>query len=247
MRTGRFAIHTNAYVDYYAWSLDREKALDQDLALRLGACSDDRSARDALPDAGGLDAFLREGWVDHEQEARRILGVTGSPVMTFEDTIGAALATQIGRLWPDEPIAVYLARGSHIDPSGREGPVIDTHGECFEHDALIECLFTRAVEVLLPESELGRAIEAARAHLDDRARDATFAALPCVAALSVDVAVTAALHRYTPTRRFAAACAPELRERLSDAWARRLRGDATASELGAKVVEMMATPRAPPP
>jgi hypothetical protein len=239
--TARFALHANAYVDFYAWSRERGTSLDQAMVARLGACSNDRCAKDALADiGGGLDAYLHESWPDHEQESRRILGVTGSPIMNLEDSVAPALATQLGRLWPDEPVVVYLARGVGLDPSGREGPVIDTHGECFEDHALLECVLTRAVEVMLPESELGRAIEQARANLDERARAATFAAVPCVAALAVDVAVAAADPRFKPTRRFAEACAPDLREWLSDAWVKRMHGEETAKALGAKLVEKMA-------
>jgi hypothetical protein len=137
-------------------------------------------------------------------------------------------------------VVVYLARGARFDPSGREGPVIDTHGECFEDHALLECVLTRAIELMLPDSELGRAIEEARASLDDRAREVTLAAVPCVAALAVDVAVSAADPRFKPTRRFAAACAPDLREWLSDAWTKRMHGDETAKAFGAKLVVRMA-------
>jgi hypothetical protein len=244
VRTGRFAIHTNAYVDYYAWSREPGTRLDLDLVARLGACSDDMCAKDVLAvgkaGAEGLDAFLRESWTDHEQEARRTLGRVGSPLMDFEDVVAPTLATQIGRLWPDEPIVVYLARGADIDPSGREGPVIDTHGECFEDDALLECLLTRALEVQLPNSDLGRAIEEARVPLDERGRAATATAVPCVAALASDVAVAAATARYKPTRRFAEACPAALRKWLSDAWARRMHGDDTAKAFGAKLVEHIA-------
>jgi hypothetical protein len=259
VRTERFAVHVNAYVDYYAWSRSSGASLDQVLVARLGACSNDRCAKDALADqpsvagadapdgnlvpvADGLDRYLRETWADHEQEARRTLGRTGSPLMDLEDVIAPALATQIGRLWPEEPIVVYLARGSRMDPSGREGPVIDAHGECFEGDALLECLFTRAVETMLPDSDLGRGIEEARAKLDEHGRDVTLAAVPCVAALAVDVAMAAADPRYKPTRRFASACAPSVRDWLGDAWVKRMRGDETAKAFGAKLVERMTKP-----
>jgi hypothetical protein len=245
VRTGRFAIHTNAYVDYYAWSRDRGTRLDLDLVARLGACSDDMCAKDVLAvgkagGAEGLETFLRESWTDHEQEARRTLGRVGSPLMDLEDVLAPTLATQIGRVWSEEPIVVYLARGADIDPSGREGPVIDTHGECFEDEALLECLLTRALEVLLPESDLGRAIEEARAPLDDRGRAATAIAVPCVAALAADVAVAAATARYKPTRRFAEACPSSVRKWLGDAWARRMHGDDTARAFGTKLVEQIA-------
>ena len=256
VRTERFAVHVNAYVDFYAWSRSSGTSLDQDLVARLGACTNDRCAKDALAGAEGregdlvprppagdeLDRYLRETWADHEQEARRTLGRTGSPLMDLEDVIAPALATQIGRVWPDEPIVLYMARGARIDPSGREGPVIDAHGECFEGDALLECLFTRAIETMLPESDLGRGIEEARAKLDDHGRDATRAAVPCVAALAVDVAMAAADPRYKPTRRFAAACAPPVRDWLGDAWVKRMRGDETAKAFGARLVETMSRP-----
>jgi hypothetical protein len=246
VRTGRFAIHANAYVDYYAWSLGVDEDLDPDRVARLGACSDDPCAREALArspggaPAQGLDAFLRETWVDHEQEARRILGLTGSSVMSYEDSVAPTLATQLGTIWPDEPAIAYLARGARLDPTGREGAVIDTHGECFEGGALLECLLTRAVEVRLPDSELGRAIDDARASLSEPEREATRAAIPCVAALAVDVALAAADPQFKPTRRFAAACAPRLREWLSDTWAKRIHGDITATAFGTQLVDVMA-------
>jgi hypothetical protein len=254
VRTGRFAIHVNAYVQYYARAVaaDRGAAsetsspprLDADLASRLGACSDDACAKAALTGtsyAEGLDGYLHDTWADDSDEARRAVGLSGTPLMAFEDLLAPALAAQIGRVWPNEPVDVYLARAPGVDPSGREGAVIDTQGECFGASALLECLFTRGVEVLLPESDLGRGIEAARAALDESSRKRTEAAAPCIAALAVDAAVTATDPRYRPTRRFDQVCDPNVRAWLGTAWAKRMKGDLAAREFGTQLVEAMVT------
>src|SRR5579859_4515115 len=56
VRTGRFAIHANAYVDYYAWSRqDPREGLDPDVVARLGACSDDPCARAAIDGVAGAE------------------------------------------------------------------------------------------------------------------------------------------------------------------------------------------------
>jgi|HubBroStandDraft_2_1064218.scaffolds.fasta_scaffold135224_2 hypothetical protein len=256
VRTGRFAIHLNAYVEYLAGRVGpgardaseegRPHDLDPDLVTKLEGCSDDRCAKAAFTgtrEIEGLDGYLRETWPRDSDDARRAVGRSGTPLMELEDVIAPALASQIGRTWPNEPIDVYLARAPEIDPSGREGSLIDTEGECFGGRALLECLFTRAVEVLLPESDLGRGIDEARAALDALSRTKTDAAALCVAALAVDAAVGAADAGYRPTRRFSEACAPSLRPWLGDSWAKRIRGDLGAREFGAKLVEAMASQR----
>jgi hypothetical protein len=264
IRTGRFAIHVNAYVYYYARSvtprskasgeapagtsgeMDPSQGLDSALLTQLGGCSDDVCAKALFAGksyAAGLVGYLRDSWADDSDDGRREVGRSGTPLMELEDLLAPALATQIGRVWPNEPIDVYLASAADIDPSGREGPLIDTRGECFAGSALLECLFTRAVEELIPESDLGRGIAEARAALDETSQRKGDAAVPCVAALAVDAAVTAADRHYRPTRRFAEACAPSLRPWLGDAWAKRMKGDLSAREFGAKLVQEMAGPR----
>jgi hypothetical protein len=258
LRTGRFAIHANAYVAYYASALSTgamsatgatdtgvgvDARVDDAFVVRLGACSDDPSARAALgssPFAAGLDAYLKDRWSDDADDAQRSVATADGAVLTFEDLVAPALASQIGRVWPSDPIDVYVARASGVDSSGRSGPLLDTQGECFVGGALLECLLTRAVEVLLPGSELGRGIDEARARLDEAGRAKSDGALACVAALSVDAAVSAAVRAYQPTRRFAEACPARLRGWLADTWAKRMKGDVEAKAFGTGLVEEMA-------
>jgi hypothetical protein len=251
VRTGRFAIHVNAYVTYYAAegvaAEDKseggaEASLDAAFLSKLGACSDDPCAVRVLgpSHAAKLGAYLEDHWTDDSDDAQRSVGRVASPVLTFEDLVAPTLASQIGRVWPSDPVDVFVARAQRVDPSGRTGPLLDTQGECFAEGALLECLLTRAVEELLPESDVGRAITEARAKLDDAGREKCETAIACVAALSVDAAVTAALHHYQPTRRFAEACPASLRSWLADNWMKRMKNEIEAKAFGAALVEAMA-------
>jgi hypothetical protein len=252
VRTGRFAIHVNAYVAYYARAFSTEETasdpgadrlMDSAMVTKLGACSDDPCAKRAFvgsPYAVGLDGYLNDVWADDADDGRRTMSRIGASLLELEDLISPALASQIGRVWPNDSIDIFLARAPRVDPSGRDGALIDTQGECLGNDALLECLFTRALELLLPESDLGKGIEEARAKQDDAAKSKTVLAIPCVAALAVDAAVTAAIHRYQPTRRFAEACAPNLRVWLGDTWAKRMKKEIEAKDFGAQLVATMA-------
>jgi len=267
VRTSRFAIHVNAYVAYYARAISARAGLPEGtdagalettdageadgdrgaLVARvtaLGRCSDDACARAALdgtPYAAGLDGYLREKWGEDANDARHALGRVGTPILELEDLLAPTLATQIGRVWPSDPVDVYLARGEGAAPEGRRGALIDTEGECFSDRALLECLLTRALEVLLPDSEVGRGIEEARTSLDEPSRERARGAAACLAALAVDAALTAADPRYRPTMRFARACVPGVRPWLVDAWARRMKGELPAREFGAILAQTMAT------
>jgi hypothetical protein len=259
IRTGRFAIHMNAYVQYYARVVagvgvregaspetSSRGAVDSFLVTKLGVCSDDACARAAFtgrPYGEGLDDYLRETWADDSDAARRAVGLSGTSLLAFEDLLAPALATQIGTVWPNGAIDVFVARAPEVDPSGREGSLIDTQGECFAGDALLECLFTHGVEMLLAKSDLGQGIEAARAALDEPSRRKTDAAVPCIAALAVDAAVAAVDLRYRPTRRFVEACAPSLRPWLGAFWAKRIKGELLAREFGARLIQSMSDKR----
>jgi hypothetical protein len=243
VRTDRFALHVNAYVAYYARVSPPSESMDPTLVERLAACSDDASAKTALagsPYATGLGAYLVDTWTSDAEEAQRDLTRVVGPVLALEELLAPALASQMGRTWPNEAIDVFFARAPRVDPSGRDGPLIDTQGECFGSSALLECVFTRAVETLLPESELGKGIAEARAAQGEAARQKSEAALPCAAALAVDAAVTAADGHFKPTPRFAEACPPSLRVWLGDAWGRRMKGETEARKFGTELVEAMA-------
>jgi hypothetical protein len=251
VRTSRFAIHANGYVDFYAdafATLPAESSgagaallLDAPLVAKLGACSDDPCARSALVGTGfgGLDDFLRTTWAAHESDARRMLGSHGTSLMDLEDVLAPTLARQIGKVWPDDPIVVFVAHaGGRLDSNGgRDGAVIDAGGECFGGDALLECLFTRALEVLLPESDLGRALEEEGTRRGDVSRAASAGFVACVAALATDAAVAATEARYTPTRRFVTVCSEPARAWLEGEWPKRMHGDESAKAFAVRLVE----------
>jgi hypothetical protein len=251
VRTSRFAIHANAYVDFYATgrASTREATssdagasflLEPPLVVKLGACSDDPCARNALVGTplGALDDFLHGTWAEHESEARRVVGRNGTPLMELEDVLAPALGRQIGVVWPNDPIVVYVAHeeGRLDEVGGRDGAVLDIEGDCFEGNALLECLFTRALEVLLPDSELGRAFEEARAGQSEADRTESAGVTPCVAALAADVAVASAERRYTPTRRFVTVCSEPARAWLGREWPKRVRRDESPKEFAANLV-----------
>jgi hypothetical protein len=159
--------------------------------------------------------------------------------MDLEDVLAPTLARQIGKVWPDDPIVVFVAHASgRLDSNGgRDGAVIDAGGECFGGDALLECLFTRALEVLLPESDLGRALEQEGARRGDVSRAASAGFLACVAALATDAAVAATEARYTPTRRFVTVCSEPARAWLEGEWPKRMHGDESAKAFAVRLVE----------
>lgn len=251
VRTSRFAIHSNAYVDFYVSALSSSLSadgadrgalplLDANLVAKLGACSHDLCAKSALVETplDRLDGFLAEAWGAHESEARRLLGREGTPLMNLEDALAPALARQIGIEWPSDPFVVYLAhaQGRFDESGGRQGAVLDVQGECFEGGALLECLFTRALEVLLPASALGRAIAEEGARFDDGGRAAPKDLLPCLASLATDAAVAAGERHYRPTRRFVTVCSPQERMWLADEWSKRLREQESPREFAAKLL-----------
>jgi hypothetical protein len=262
VRTGRFALHANAYVDYYAGvraaalslpDADQEpfRAVDEALVASLGRCSDDRCARAAFAPLGdlvnGLDRFLKDTWPDHAFEARRTLGLNGAPLLDLEDALASALATQIGRLWPDEPTVLYLVRvdqGSSLFPRDLEGPLMDIRGGCFGGHALLECIFVRALEVSLAESDLGRAVTRTREPMDEARKNATRSVLPCIAALAAAAAVAAADRMYQPTKRYIEACPSGTRKGFEDALRRRMKGEIDAAVLGKELVEKALSVRA---
>jgi hypothetical protein len=252
VRTDRFALHVNAYVAYYARAFATHESskgsapddrMDSVLVAKLGGCSDDPCANKALagtPFAAELATYLADTWVSDADDARRSLVNAVGGILALEDLIAPTLATQMGRTWPNDPIDVFFARAPRVDPSGRDGPLVDTQGECFGNDALLECVFTHAVETLLPESELGKGVAEARATQSESDKPKSDAAVPCLAALAVDAAVTAADAHYRPTRRFAEACAPGLRVWLGDTWAKRMKGEIEAKAFGGELVGAMA-------
>ncbi len=253
VRTSYFSIHSNAYVDFYAGASARSLpvgssgagslplVLDAPLVAKLGTCSDDPCAKDALVGTGlgALDDFLRDTWAAHESEARRTLGRDGTPLMELEDALATALARQIGAVWPADPIVVYLAHeGGRLDAEGgRDGAVIDVEGECFGGGALLECLFTRALEGVLRESELGRTVRDELARRGDATGAADTRFMACVAALATGAAVAAAERRYTPTRRFITVCSEPERAWLAAEWPKRARGDESPRAFASRLVD----------
>jgi hypothetical protein len=252
VRTSRFSIHANAYVDFYAsggaGALATEgrdgspaSLLDPELVTKLGQCSDDPCAKSALfgTREGALGDFLRETWPAHAIGARRTLGRSGTPLMELEDVIAPTLARQVGIAWPNEAIVVYIANeeGRRGPIGGRDGAVLDVEGECFEGDALLECLFTRALDVLMPDSELGLAIEEEGARLRASGRADGAGVTPCVAALAAATAVAATEAHYRPTRRFISVCSEPERAWLEGEWPKRMRGDESPKAFAAKLVE----------
>jgi len=251
VRTSRFAIHANAYVDFYAAArvapLRSENGdagaaplLDAPLVAKLGACSDDPCAKSSLVGTpfDGLDAFLHDTWAAHEIDTRRTLGRSGTPLMNSEDALAPTLARQIGIVWPNDPVVVYVAHAKRqFDMGGgRDGAVLDVDGECLDGNALLECLFTRALEVLLPDSELGRALEEERARLEGSPSFTSADLLACIAALASDAAVAAIEQRYTPTRAFVARCSERQRAWLADEWPRRMHGEESPRVFAARLV-----------
>jgi len=251
VRTSRFAIHANAYVDFYAAtrvaSLPSQEGdagaipvLDATLVGRLGACSDDPCAKSALVGTpfDELDTFLHDTWAAHEIDTRRTLGRSGTPLMNSEDVLAPTLARQIGIVWPNDPIVAYVAHAKRqFDVGGgRDGAVLDVDGECLDGNALLECLFTRALEVLLPDSELGRALEEARGRLEGAQSFTSAGLLACVAVLASDAAVAALEQRYTPTRAFVARCSERQRAWLADEWPRRMHGEESPQVFAARFV-----------
>jgi hypothetical protein len=253
VRTSRFSIHANAYVDFYAGARavgalategrdgDPAAILDPQLVTKLGTCSDDPCAKSALlgTDEGALGNFLRATWPAHAIGARRTLGRSGTPLMELEDVIAPTLARQVGVAWPNDPIVVYVANeeGRRGPIGGRDGAVLDVEGDCFEGDALLECLFTRALDVLMPDSELGRAIEEERGRLSSAGRAASAGVVPCVATLAAATAVAATEAHYRPTRRFISVCSEPARTWLEGEWPKRMRGDESPKAFAAKLVE----------
>jgi hypothetical protein len=252
VRTSRFSIHANAYVDFYAGTsasslrVERPDAgspprLDAALVAKLGACSDDPCARNLLSETRftALGDFLRDTWAAHETDARRTLGRNGTPLMELEDALAPVLARQIGIVWPDDPIVLYVAHEDRQDAAegGRDGAVLDAGGDCFERNALLECLFTRALEALMPDSELGRAIEEEGTRRGAASLSSIDGFMACVAALATDAAVAAAERHYTPTRHFVTVCSEPARAWLAVEWPKRLRGDESARAFGVRLVD----------
>lgn len=252
VRTSRFSIHANAYVDFYAGARGGALAtegrdggpaslLDPELVTKLGRCSDDPCAKSALfgTREGALGDFLRDTWPAHAIGARRALGRSGTPLMELEDVIAPTLARQVGIAWPNDPIVVYLANeeGRRGPIGGRDGAILDVEGDCFEGDALLECLFTRALDVLMPDSELGRAIEEERARLRPMGQEAGAGVTPCVATLAAATAVAATEAHYRPTRRFISVCSEPERAWLEGEWPKRMRGDESPKAFATKLVQ----------
>jgi hypothetical protein len=268
VRTARFVLVANAYVEYQASRARSSPALEASeraILEGLAACSDDPCARRVLADDPSalhdLPEFLRSQWPPHAERARLAIDRAAGLLAPAEDILAARVATQLELTWPEEPLRIVVTAtgqpAGDLDP--RDAPTLDAASACFEGAAVLECAFVRAALARRAHSGLLLAIDQARASLDDDGKAATRTVARDAVLVAVSAAVRALSRGYSSERHFARVRAgepgdesdPDAIAWLEREWPRKDTGlDRPAespADFGARAVRTIATGRLSPP